>query len=60
MATPTYETTTEKAILAQARLELGLNDGTAEVLLLRRYLKQALKELRTPLMFKKDEQDLRE
>ena len=56
MATPTYETTTEKAILAQARLELGLNDGTAEVLLLRRYLKQGLKELRTPLMFKKDEQ----
>ena len=32
MATPTYATTTEKAILAQARLELGLNDGTAEVL----------------------------
>ena len=58
MATPTYATTTEKAILAQARLELGLNDGTAEVLLLRRYLKQALKELRTPLMFKKDEQIL--
>lgn len=51
MATPTYSTTTERAILAQARLELGLNDGTAEVLLLRRYLKQALKELRTPLMF---------
>lgn len=58
MATPTYETTSERAILAQARLELGLNDGTAEVLLLRRYLKQGLKELRTPLMFKKDEATL--
>ena len=58
MATPTYATTSEKVILAQVRLELNLTDGTADNLLLRRYIKQALTELRTPLMFTRKEETL--
>lgn len=52
MATPTYKTVSIDFIVAQAKLELGLNDSSLDTLLIKRLYKQLVGSLRLDRMFK--------